>query len=111
MLPLLVCMQVLCLRRQLQLLHERRAQLSDAAAAAADALDSLRQQQHQALHDVEVQLRLKQGQVGRMRTDVSGRAYSGTQTVHMRQGHHEQHGRLHAVWNGRWCSCAPAPLS
>jgi hypothetical protein len=55
--------QVLCLRRQLQLLLQRRAELSDAAAAAAAALESLVQQQQQALHDVEVQLRLKQGQV------------------------------------------------
>lgn len=56
--------QVLCLRRQLQLLLVRHAQASEAAAAAAGALNALQQQQHSALHDVEVQLRLKQGQVG-----------------------------------------------
>jgi hypothetical protein len=55
--------QVLCLRRQLQLLLQRRAELSGAAESAAAALESLVQQQQQALHDVEVQLRLKQGQV------------------------------------------------
>lgn len=56
--------QVLCLRRQLQLLLVRHAEASEAAAAAAGALDELQKQQHSALHDVEVQLRLKQGQVG-----------------------------------------------
>lgn len=57
------CVQVLCLRHQLQLLLQRRAELTDAADAAAAALESLVRQQQQALHDVEVQLRLKQGQV------------------------------------------------
>lgn len=56
--------QVLCLRHQLQLLLGRHVEASEAAAAAAGALDELQKQQHSALHDVEVQLRLKQGQVG-----------------------------------------------
>jgi hypothetical protein len=55
--------QVLCLKRQLQLLLQRHAECSEAVTAAADVLDGLRRRQHMALHDVEVQLKLKQGQV------------------------------------------------
>lgn len=57
-------MQVLCLKRQLQLQLDKQATLSEAVAAATASLQSLQQRQQQALHDVEVQLRLKQGQVG-----------------------------------------------
>jgi hypothetical protein len=66
LIELLVCRipQVLCLRRQLQLLLVRHAEASEAAATAAGALEKLQKRQHSALHDVEVQLRLKQGQVG-----------------------------------------------
>jgi hypothetical protein len=55
--------QVLSLKRQLQLLLQRHAERSENVAAAADVLDGLRRRQHRALHDVEVQLKLKQGQV------------------------------------------------
>lgn len=56
--------QALCLKRQLQLLLQRQLELSGQVQHAAAALEGLRQQQQQALQDVEVQLRLKQGQVG-----------------------------------------------
>jgi len=48
---------------QLQLLLQRQTQLSGDVQAAAAGVDSIWKQQQQALHDVEVQLKLKQGQV------------------------------------------------
>lgn len=57
-------MQVLCLKRQLQLLLQHHAEASEQVLAAAGVLEGLQRQQYQALHDVEVQLKLKQGQVG-----------------------------------------------
>ena len=56
---------MLCLKQQLQLLLQRQVELSGQQQDAAAALEGLRQRQQQALQDVEVQLRLKHGQVGK----------------------------------------------
>jgi len=56
-------MQVFWLQRQQELLLGRQAELSAKVSAASEALESLKTRRHTAVFDVDVQLRLKQGQV------------------------------------------------
>jgi hypothetical protein len=55
--------QLLSLQRQGELLLGRQASLAAEVAAAAERLEALTTQRAAAAYDVEVQLRLKQGQV------------------------------------------------
>jgi hypothetical protein len=55
---------LLSLQRQGELLLGRQSRLAAEVAAAAERLEGLTTQRAAAAYDVEVQLRLKQGQVG-----------------------------------------------
>eukprot|EP00775_Hariotina_reticulata_P010178 gene10178-10338_t len=55
--------QVFWLQRQQELLQGRQADLSTKVSAASEALEALRTRRHNAVFDVHLQLRLKQGQV------------------------------------------------
>lgn len=56
--------QLLSVQRQAELLLQRQASLTATVAAATEKLDSLTTQRAAAQYDVELQMRLKQGQVG-----------------------------------------------
>eukprot|EP00879_Flechtneria_rotunda_P028730 GHRR01030945.1.p1 GENE.GHRR01030945.1~~GHRR01030945.1.p1 ORF type:complete len:391 (+),score=167.35 GHRR01030945.1:894-2066(+) len=66
--------KVLSLKRQQELLQSRQADLVRQVQAAGEALDALRTQRAAATYDVELQLRLKQGQVECWPIGVSGSA-------------------------------------
>lgn len=57
-------LQLAWLQRQQELLVARHVQLSRQAEGAAEELEVLRSRRAAAIFDVELQLRLKQGQVG-----------------------------------------------
>lgn len=56
-------LQVLCLKQQVRLLRAKQSEADAGVRAAEAALASLQARQADAMQDVEVQLRLKQGQV------------------------------------------------
>lgn len=56
--------QLVCLQHQHELLQSRQTEKAGQVAAAAEELEALRTKRAAAIFDVELQLRLKQGQVG-----------------------------------------------